>query len=91
MVLYQRDKAALSPRAPKPGGNIKGLGGRDSPDLSGEGFLAPKSFALEMGPGAPARSALECGVTQERRFVARDNAERSKTGGTSGAGQRKLA
>ena len=40
-----------------------------------------------MGPGAPARSALECGVTQERRFVAHENSGRPNAAETFGAPQ----
>jgi hypothetical protein len=73
MFQHPRDKAALPRRSPRPGGNRENLCERESV----EGFCAQKPCALKMRLGAPARSALECGV--KRRFVARENFKHSQT------------
>ena len=79
MLQNPRDKAALPRRSPKPGGNFQGLCECESVL---EDFFAPKPYILKMGLGAPARSALECGV--QRRSVACENLNRSQPRETPG-------
>ena len=82
MLQNPRDKAALPRRSPKPGGNFQGLCECESVL---EDFFAPKPYILKMGLGAPARSALECGV--QRRSVACENLNRSQPRETPGTPQ----